>query len=313
MKYKCKCGNVADISIHYFKMGRRCRKCCGSEKLNLDFVKKKFEEAGCELLADEYENCMALMPYKCNCGNISKVRWNDFKDGVRCGECRVERMVETRDENKSHWAYTGKYRPPENKVELVCEVCNKTFKFQASRKKTFRFCSIKCRAKWQETHTTPPTLTPEMKKKISETAKARGSHKGENNANWNPNREEARYNKIFSKRIRILVQNLFHLMNRKKTDFTNKILGYSFKQLRDHIVNHPNCENVKDKKWHLDHIFPIKAFFDYKVYDVKIINCLDNLQSLLAEENRYKHAKYDRQEFENWLISKNCQFYNKKL
>ena len=68
---------------------------------------------------------------------------------------------------------------------------------------------------------------------------------------------------------------------------------------------------VKNKKWEVDHVFPIKAFLDYGISDLKIINCLDNLQPLSEYDNCSKNAKYDCVEFEKWLVSKKVLFKGK--
>ena len=83
----------------------------------------------------------------------------------------------------------------------------------------------------------------------------------------------------------------------------NKVF-YTARELKDYIHNHPNWEDVKDKDWHLDHIFPIKAFLDYSIFDAQLINSLDNLQPLKKYDNLSKYCKYDKKEFENWLESK---------
>lgn len=49
--------------------------------------------------------------------------------------------------------------------------------------------------------------------------------------------------------------------------------------------------------WHLDHMFPIKAFADYKISDIKLINALDNLQPLSEADNLIKADKYSAEEF----------------
>lgn len=49
MKYKCKCNNISKIIFGSFQTGTRCMICSGSEKLSYNFVKKFFEEQGCEL------------------------------------------------------------------------------------------------------------------------------------------------------------------------------------------------------------------------------------------------------------------------
>ena len=56
-------------------------------KLTLKYIKGYFERHGCELLEKEYVNCKLKMKYRCSCGNISKIRFDDFKQGYRCNEC----------------------------------------------------------------------------------------------------------------------------------------------------------------------------------------------------------------------------------
>jgi len=45
-----------------------------------------FEKQDCKLL-DEYHGCMEKMKYQCHCGCISKISWNNFSRGKRCGNC----------------------------------------------------------------------------------------------------------------------------------------------------------------------------------------------------------------------------------
>jgi hypothetical protein len=91
------------------------------------------------------------------------------------------------------------------------------------------------------------------------------------------------------------------------------VLGYTPKQLKDRIMSHPNWESVKDEDWHLDHIFPIKAFMDRSISDLKTINSLENLRPVLALENHSKNDDYDPVLFESWLESvKNPDFVPKE-
>jgi hypothetical protein len=62
---------------------------------------------------------------------------------------------------------------------------------------------------------------------------------------------------------------------------------------------------VKDQKWHLDHIFPIAAFVRCGIFDIKLINSLDNLQPLTRAENISKSDNYDSDAFVIWLKSHN--------
>lgn len=65
--------------------------------------------------------------------------------------------------------------------------------------------------------------------------------------------------------------------------------------------------------WHIDHIFPLKAFVDYGILDPALANCLENLQPMLGKENISKSAKYDKFSFENWLESKGINLERRKV
>ena len=86
MTYKCECGNIAKISLSNFQKGKRCMKCSGTEKHTNEYVQKFFKDHDCEAL-DEYINCRTPMTYKCECGNIAKIKFNHFRDGHRCTYC----------------------------------------------------------------------------------------------------------------------------------------------------------------------------------------------------------------------------------
>ena len=84
MKYKCKCGNESSIVFNNFKNGQRCKKCkssnyINSKKLTFEYVKNYFTEQQCELLETEYKNNNTKMKYKCKCGNISNIIFNNVK------------------------------------------------------------------------------------------------------------------------------------------------------------------------------------------------------------------------------------------
>jgi hypothetical protein len=87
----------------------------------------------------------------------------------------------------------------------------------------------------------------------------------------------------------------------KKTKHTHELLGYRPKDLQEHILNHPNMANCKGQEWHVDHIWPIQAFVDHGILDLKIINALSNLRPIPGQENILKAAKYNKVEFEEWL------------
>jgi hypothetical protein len=87
MKYRCTCGNESIIIWNSFKKGTRCMKCSGNEKLTFEFVREYFLEQGCILLETDYINARKKMKYKCTCGNISNITWDNFQQGSRCNKC----------------------------------------------------------------------------------------------------------------------------------------------------------------------------------------------------------------------------------
>ena len=87
----------------------------------------------------------------------------------------------------------------------------------------------------------------------------------------------------------------------EKTKRTLDLLGYTPQQLQEYILNHPNFTACNGEEWHVDHIFPIKAFLDYGIYDLRIINSLANLQPLPGYDNLSKGSDYNEAEFIDWL------------
>jgi hypothetical protein len=65
------------------------------KKLTHEFVKKVFEDAGCELLS-QYENRRIKLKFRCFCGNEAEIRYDVFVDGTRCNGCKSERTSVTK-------------------------------------------------------------------------------------------------------------------------------------------------------------------------------------------------------------------------
>lgn len=225
LSYKCVCGTKSTIVFDSFRRGNRCRN-CGNQKarnkqrFSEEYVQKYFRSQGCELL-EPYTGNLIPMKYRCSCGNVSKITWNNFKTkGRRCWECGIKRRS------------------------------------------------------------------------------------GENHYEWIHDRSEAKLRHDFRQRCYKALAWSLRLTGKIKKERTEILLGYSPDQLREHVTSHPNWDTVKDVDWHLDHIYPIKAFVDFGISDLKIINALDNLRPILREDNQLKHAKYDVDEFRIWLKNK---------
>jgi hypothetical protein len=259
-----------------------------SKKLTLEYVKGFFEEQGCKLLEKRYKNNKTKMSYRCNCGNISKIQFGNFKHGQRCFECGHRNKGEKKRLSfkyiKSYFEKNGcellenKYINSRTKMRYQCSCGNIS-------KIAFKHCYnfIRC-------------------KECGEKACF-----GENHYRWIKDRKKYKERKKFRQKCYSMLRKTLKETYQKKENRTYKMLGYTAEELQDYICNHSNWEEVKNLKWHLDHIYPIGAFLDYGINDVKLINCLENLQPLECRENISKSDKYDQYQFEDWLIERNYE------
>lgn len=103
------------------------------------------------------------------------------------------------------------------------------------------------------------------------------------------------------KKIYKMMQSCYEATNTSKSDHSHEVLGYTPNQLLERLQTFPQWEGLKNKSWHLDHIFPIVAFTRKDIKDVSLICRLDNLQPLAGPSNCKKKDKYDEAEFEEWL------------
>jgi len=120
---------------------------------------------------------------------------------------------------------------------------------------------------------------------------------------WNPDREAVAQAKYWRKACERIVRRCLKAAGSIKGDRTQKLLGYTPDQLKRHIENHPN--GYGKQPHHIDHFFPVQAFIDHDIFDLRLINRLDNLQPLPGIENLSKADEYDQATFQQWL--KRCQ------
>lgn len=118
---------------------------------------------------------------------------------------------------------------------------------------------------------------------------------------YDPDRDAVAFRKKFRKICDQHIRRFMKATEKKKTRRTHEILGYTPMQLQEHIINHPDYSKVKDSVWHVDHYFPMKAFLDHGIFDLKLINALDNLRPMAGPENLSKADKYDEEAFMRWL------------
>lgn len=238
-------------------------------------VKAYFIEHGCELL-EEYKGAIIPMEYRCKCGNISKISWNNFTKGKRCGWCKGHRVFKyTLEEVKNIFHNHG------------CKLLATEYKGNLERLD----CICKCGRPWKVSVNSILSMKSHCKECGKEKLRI---------AFTKPGSKE--YRKIYYK-YRKSIRRTLAALNMKKLNYSHKLLGYTARELQEHLQKHPNWERVKDGEWHLDHIFPVKAFVEAGIKDVKLINCLDNLQPLSQRENNQKCDDYDKEAFSLWLQS----------
>ena len=255
-----------------------------SQRFSYKFVQGFFLENDCELLEEVYINARTPMNYRCSCGNESKIAFFSFKCGTRCRNCASRKISER-----------CSYSHEKIKSEFIVVGCKLLDQYERSSKSMRYICSCGKEAKisWNNFR---------KGKRCWDCGIAKRS--GENHYEWVDDRNKIKMDLKFRQRSYKLLTMSLAVTGRVKNAKTSVLLGYDYKELQNHIINHVNYEKVKNGKWHIDHIFPIKAFSDYKIYDLSLINCLENLRPISAIENFSKNAKYDKQEFLIWLQTK---------
>lgn len=266
---------------HIEKSDCRCKEC--KHKI----VIKTFFDNGCEILSPI--SLSASMIYRCSCGNVSKTKWFNFKKGERCRKCgvkkckesnckrlKVEKNIHQRFKENGCVLLEDNYVNQITPMRFICECGNEDI---INWKMFQRGCRCKKCAK--------------------EKIKNRFVPHGEFHNRWNPNREEIKLRKTIRNRANKMLRRSLQGLTKNKTTFN--MLGYTKYELINHLKNHENWSKVKDSKWEIDHYFPFTAFFDYNIFDPKIINKLENLRPISDLENKTKNDIYNKLEFESWL------------
>lgn len=277
MRYQCKCGNIYFKKYYAFKKHPYCNNCGRTAAPTQQFIEDYFQQHNCTLL-EKYKNNIALMKFKCKCGNMDSKSFKTFKRNPQCIQCSGTRHKYTQEEVKTIFAKGG---------------CNLLDIYVSNRKKLNYQCSCGNTAKI--------SLGKFLE---NQRCVQCGLRKGEKNGNWNPDREMVKLNAIIASRSLAHIKHLLNMQGEKKKLKMATYLGYSVAELRNRITSHPNWPSVKNQKWHIDHIFPVKAFMEHGITDLKIINHLDNLQPLAQKTNLSKSVKYDKAAFKAWLFSK---------
>ena len=105
LKYKCKCGNISQISYSNLKKNKTGCNNCSIKNRSVDFdrLKAYFEKCGCVPLIseDEYKNNTQNFDFICVCGTKDICSWKSFCKGKRCGNCKKRKLEKTLSEKYS--------------------------------------------------------------------------------------------------------------------------------------------------------------------------------------------------------------------
>lgn len=290
MKYRCKCGEIAQTSLVGFRKSEGCYKCSDSSagrKFTYEEVKQCFSEQGCELLDTSYERSVSPLNYRCSCGTISKVDFGNFRKGRRCQKCKSlnnsDRLALSEEQVKQ-------------KVETYGVIYVRSWLEWSHDRNRTRITYI-CKCGKEAT----AWLSNFYKvQNCKECGKAKKS--GPLCYMYDPDREAVAFRKKFRKTCERMIRRFMKATGQTKTKHTHELLGYKPQELQEHITSHPDYQScIEQGDWHIDHIWPIQAFLDHGILDLKLINALSNLRPMPGKENLSKADKYDEKEFKTWL------------
>lgn len=108
------------------------------------------------------------------------------------------------------------------------------------------------------------------------------------------NPEEVVARKMTRELCKRMVRRILTMARIRKNKSSEKILGYTKEQLREHISKQfkPGMSWENRSSFHIDHIKPVAQFFREGIFDPAVINALENLQVLTPEENFKKGDLY---------------------
>lgn len=252
--------------------------------INYEFVKEYFKSQGCELLEDAYVNARTKMRYYCSCGRESQIVWYSFKVGNRCRKCGNEKTSTTQTLSVD-----------KVKTDFTARECELLDNYTHSRKPmSFRCCCGRIGN---------ISYNNFMKGRLCKECGI-AKRAGENHYEWQNDREKM----VIRNRFRQLAYRIFKDIPHTRFA-TNEVtlqdnLGFSLEEFHQHLKSHSNWGTIQQGKWEIDHIWPVSAFVNAGICDLKLISGLDNLRVVPAVTNRRKSACYNPVAFVRWLEGK---------
>lgn len=236
---------------------------------------------GCKLLG-EYKGYEIPVLYQCVCGGTSKITLKKLRKGGRCKKCGILKSAAAR-----------KYS-----VEEVVDIFKKGgCELLSDYKNCTQPVKYRCNCGRQSQITLHNFIRGHR-------CRPCGLLFGEKNPKYNPDRILVENRRIMRNKCYGLLRRSLTAIKKTKNKKTAILLGYTAEELQNHLQSKPEWIVIMKSAWHLDHVFPIKAFVDSGINDIKIINCLENLRPVAAQTNLRKQAIYNSREFICWLAKK---------
>ncbi len=293
MRYLCTCGAKRAISWKRMVRGETgCKPCsairgAAKKKYTMEQARERFLKKKLKLMESVYVGGNARMSYVCTvCQTPGQMRLATVNRGHGCKTCaerikaaaRRVSMEEVRDyfEASGLELLEGGYKNNSTAMRCRCIICGQEARMQL---RTVRRGGI-CRKCALERRSGP------------------GHHR------WIADRDEAKLRQKIIEKCHDSKKHCLMYIDREAPDTISEELGYSPLQLRHHLESFPDWPRLIRGEWHLDHIYPIVAFIEYGITDVRVINALDNLQPLDARSNLSKAGSYDREKFDAYLVTK---------
>jgi predicted Zn-ribbon and HTH transcriptional regulator len=141
---QCACGEFFNVPYEKFKNRnkKQCNKCSGISEYNIDIVKRFIEiesNCGCELLSRTYEGIYNYIEIQCQCGNIFKTRFADFKYNNK-RQCNICGRKNTGEKLKLDYNYVKDFIEKNIGYKLITNEfnnCNQLLKLQCPKEHIF--------------------------------------------------------------------------------------------------------------------------------------------------------------------------------
>jgi len=95
LEYLCPNGHHTSITFDGFTRSDTfiCGYCSKSYKYTIEDMRKEFINVGYTLLSTEYINAHCPLKFICENNHIHSIKWTDFSQGTRCGQCLNSRGI----------------------------------------------------------------------------------------------------------------------------------------------------------------------------------------------------------------------------